>query len=121
VNVLTDFLLGNSGFPDRKEPIKDDLLAYIADNIYLPLKLEDLAARAALSPYYFTRQFKKKTGYTPHQYVLMARINTAKHYLKLTTLSIKEIAFFCGFSSESGFCIAFKHTVGISPMTYRGA
>ncbi|MDR3338275.1 MAG: AraC family transcriptional regulator [Treponema sp.] len=121
VNLLTEFLLGNSLVPDRKNAIREDLLAYITENIQLPLRLEDLAARVALSPYYFTRQFKKETGYTPHQYLLVARINAAKHFLKNTTLSNKEIAFACGFSSESGFCIAFKRMVKTSPMTYRGS
>ncbi|GHV80977.1 hypothetical protein AGMMS49944_27680 [Spirochaetia bacterium] len=47
VNILTDFLLDNSGFSDRKDTIRDDLLAYITDNIQLPLKLEELAERAS--------------------------------------------------------------------------
>ncbi|AEF81048.1 helix-turn-helix domain-containing protein [Leadbettera azotonutricia] len=119
INILTEFLLDSSPIEDQKSILWTDLLAYIAENVQNSLKLKDLAERVSLSPYYFTRQFKKETGYTPHQYVLLARINTAKHFLKGSYLTIKEIAFACGFPSESGFCIAFKHATGTSPLVYR--
>jgi AraC-like DNA-binding protein len=80
-----------------------------------------LASKAALSPYHFLRCFKKETGSTPHKYVLAVRINTAKHYLKNTSMSVKEIAAKCGFSSESGFCISFRHITGISPGEFRSS
>jgi transcriptional regulator GlxA family with amidase domain len=80
-----------------------------------------LAGRVSLSRYYFTRLFKKETGYTPHKYVLMARINAAKFYLKSSRLSIKEISASCGFANECGFCAAFRRIVGITPMVYRNS
>jgi AraC-like DNA-binding protein len=120
VNVLTEFLLHRSAVvSERAAGITEDLLAYITENIRLPLTLEDLAERASLSVYYFTRLFKKETGYTPHKYVLTARINAAKFYLKSSSLSIKEIAANCGFSSESSFCIAFRRILGTTPLAYR--
>jgi transcriptional regulator GlxA family with amidase domain len=106
---------------EKKGVAMEDLLAYIDENIQKPLKLEELASRMALSPYYFLRRFKKEIGYTPHKYVLMARINAAKHFLKGSALSMKEVSFACGFSSESGFCISFKRMTGTSPMAYRGS
>jgi AraC-like DNA-binding protein len=122
VGIMTEFLLENSLGVDRLEDSPwDDLLAYISENINKPLKLDDLAERMALSPYYFIRQFRKNIGYTPHHYVLMARIGTATHLLRGTDLSVKEIAHICGFPSESGFCIAFKAMVGMPPLAYRKA
>jgi AraC-like DNA-binding protein len=73
----------------------------------------------ALSPYHFIRKFKKEIGYTPYRYVLMVKASTASHLLKYTSLSIKEIAYTCGFSSEGSFCNAFKNLVGVWPMSYR--
>ena len=119
VAVITEFLLTNSGESENNSPW-DDLLYYISENVQKSLKLEDLAERMALSPYHFARQFKKKIGYTPHKYVLMTRINTAKHLLQCTSLSIKEIAFACGFSNGSGFCNRFKNMMGVWPTAYRG-
>ena len=119
LNILTEFLLENQVIVDHDNIIREDLLTYITDNLQKPLTLEDLAGRVSLSPYYFARRFKKETGCTPHQYVLLSRINAAKHFLKATNLTVKEVAFSCGFSSESGFCIAFKRTMKISPTEYR--
>jgi AraC-like DNA-binding protein len=122
VIVMTEFLLGNSSasLTEGHNDPWDDLLAYISENVQSPLKLEDLSKRMAMSPYHFARQFKKKIGYTPHHYVLMARIGTAIHLLKDTFLPLKEVAHTCGFSSEGSFCNAFKNMIGKWPMDYRG-
>jgi AraC-like DNA-binding protein len=120
VNALTEFLLHrNAAVSNRAAGITEDVLAYIAENLQTQLRLEELAERASLSPYYFARLFKKETGYTPHKYVLAARINAAKFYLKSTAMSVKEISLICGFSSECSFCTAFKRIIGTTPMTYR--
>jgi AraC-like DNA-binding protein len=122
VLILTEFLLGNfrdSTAEEMDDSPWDDLLAYISENIQKPLKLPELAERMAMSPYHFVRQFKKEIGYTPHHYVLLARIGTANHFLKDTALTIKEIAYSCGFSSEGSFCNAFKNLVGLWPRAYR--
>ncbi|MDR0497230.1 MAG: AraC family transcriptional regulator [Treponema sp.] len=119
VSVMTEFLHGNSHVQESKSNSWDDLLTYISENIQKPLKPGDLAERMALSPYHFIRQFKKKIGYTPYRYVLLAKMSAANHQLKHSSLSIKEIAINCGFSSEGSFCNAFKNLIGEWPMSYR--
>ena len=119
VIIITEFLIGSSHVQETKSNSWDDLLAYISENIQKPLKPKELAERMALSPYHFIRQFKKKIGYTPYRYVLLAKIGTANHLLKYSSLSIKEIAFTCGFSSEGSFCNAFKNIIGEWPTDYR--
>jgi AraC-like DNA-binding protein len=123
VVVLTEFLLGDSavsitGEEGLNDPW-DDLLSYISENIQSPLRLELLAERMAMSPSHFIRRFKKNIGYTPHRYVLMARIGTAIYLLKENILPLKEVAYTCGFSSEGSFCNAFKNVIGMWPMSYR--
>jgi AraC-like DNA-binding protein len=119
VIVMTEFMLENLSVPEEDNPW-DDLLSYISENIQKPLRSEDLAERMALSHFHFIRQFKKEIGYTPHRYVLMARISTANHLLRRSVLPIKEIAHVCGFSSEGSFCNAFKNLMGVWPAAYRG-
>jgi len=119
VIILTEFLNGNSQPLETKSNSWDDLLTYITENVQKPLKPKELAERMALSPYYFIRQFKKNIGYTPYRYVLLAKIGTANHLLRHSSLSIKEIAYTCGFSSEGSFCNAFKNLIGVWPMDYR--
>ena len=93
--------------------------AYIHDHLHEAITLDDLAKLASLSPYYFTRLFKKETGYTPHQYILYARMNMAKFLLKNTSHTIKEICFECGFNCESNFCSSFKKWTDFTPSDYR--
>ena len=120
-NLLTELILcANETASTRNQTgMVEDTLAYISENADKPLTLEKLAKRVSLSPYYFTRIFKKETGYTPHEYVIRARIDLAKFFLKTTEYPVKEIAFRSGFNSEASFCTTFKKATGLTPKTYR--
>ena len=89
--------------------------------VELRTTLEDLADQARMSPFHFSRQFKRYAGVSPHTYLVNARINTARFYLVSSDLTVKEIAYNCGFSSVSSFCTCFKKNVGSTPMDYRNA
>lgn len=121
VKVLTDLVLCSSGSLKDKNTrsVVEDTISYIKNNICEPLTLEDLAGKANLSPFYFTRLFKKETGHTPHEYIILSRIDIAKFYLKSTSYSIKEICYSSGFSSESSFCTTFRKMCGMTPSEYR--
>lgn len=121
VKILTDILLSDSNQSKAEHPhnMIEDVISYITNNICSPLSLEDLASRAGLSQFYFTRLFKKETGHTPHEYIILCRINIAKFYLKSSAYSIKEICFNSGFSSESSFCSTFRKVCGLTPGEYR--
>lgn len=121
LQLLTDLLLSaDSSCAEQKHTATiDDILFYINEHIDNPLSLNSLSERAHMSPYHFTRIFKHETGYSPYDYILQVRINTAMHYLKSTTCSVKEICFNCGFNSESSFCTAFKKHMGMTPSEYR--
>lgn len=120
-SILTEFITfgGNAEKQFEQSGNMEEILTFITENIERPLPLEELARKASLSPFYFTRVFKKETGYTPHEYLIIARVNAAKFYLKTTALPIKEIAFRCGFSSECSFCTTFKRVSETTPLTYR--
>ena len=110
---------------DRESPeaisggIIEDTIAYINNHLTEILSLNDLASQASLSPFYFSRLFKKETGFSPHEYVILSRINNAKYLLNFPELSIKDVCFKTGFSSESSFCTTFKKSVGMTPSEYR--
>ncbi len=122
-NVLTELLVSqesHSGSTVQSDVI-EETTAYMSEHMTEPLTLDQLASRASLSPYYFTRLFKKETGFTPHEYLIAIRINAAKFFLKNTTASIKEICFNTGFGNESSFCTTFKKWTNSTPSEYRAA
>ena len=122
VNLLTELLVSREAANPGAQSagIIEDSIVYINDHLAQELSLDDLAAQASLSPFYFSRLFKKETGFSPHQYILAARINNAKFLLHSTNDSVKSICFTVGFTSESSFCTAFKKETGLTPSDYRG-
>lgn len=121
VNILTELLIGRDmeHSVNVSANIIEDMVAYINEHLAGPLTLEELASQASLSPFYFSRLFKKETGFTPHGYVITARVNNAKFLLKSSNATIKEICFGTGFTSESSFCTTFKKITGSTPSEYR--
>lgn len=99
----------------------EEMLAYMNEHFDEQVSVRELADIAMLSPYHFIRVFKKETGFTPHEYLVNIRISTAKYMLKNTRLSIKDICYNTGFSSESAFCSSFKKNTGITPAQYRSS
>jgi AraC family transcriptional regulator len=120
-NLLTQLIIAKDLPPRFLSSVDtiEETTAYINEHICEALTLEQLADKASLSPYYFTRLFKKETGFTPHEYIIAARINHAKFLLKNTNISIKEICFLSGFANESSFCSTFKKWENITPGNYR--
>jgi Transcriptional regulator containing an amidase domain and an AraC-type DNA-binding HTH domain len=94
-------------------------ITYIKSNFRDKILLEDMANNVSLSPFHFSRLFRKETGYSPYEYLILIRLNHAKNLLKTSNLLIKEIAFECGFNSESNFLITFKKHTNMSPKEFR--
>ena len=120
-SVLTEFLvteLPEESVPEHSSRI-EEVLSYINENIDQPLTLESLAQRVSLSPFYFSRVFRRETGYTLREYLINTRINAARFYLRTTQLSLKEITYRCGYGSDSTFCTTFKRITGMTPLEYR--
>lgn len=114
------FLSGSKKVIKSRSSLKlEKTIAYINEHYSEQICLEDLANQSSLSPYYFTRIFTKETGLTPYQYIISTRVNSAKFLLMNSTLSIKEIAFSSGFTSESVFCSSFKKRENLTPSEYR--
>ena len=85
------------------------------------LTLKDIAAASYLSPFHFSRLFKKLTGTTPLAYLAAQRITRAQMLLAQSDLPITQIAAQVGYGSASHFTKAFRQSTGLSPREFRGS
>jgi AraC-like DNA-binding protein len=85
------------------------------DSVPLPA----LARSLGVSYTWFRRMFTQHTGLSPHQYRLQLRVGRARTLLSESALTVKEVAFRCGFESEQYFCRLFRHKTGVSPGKWR--
>ncbi|MGG3195332.1 AraC family transcriptional regulator [Priestia aryabhattai] len=96
-----------------------EVIAFIDENSEKPLSISDLANIASLSVYHFSRKFKKLTGASPHEYLILKRLTNAKFLLKNTTFSINKISDMIGFSSPSHFIATFKKHMNMTPKEFK--
>lgn len=81
--------------------------------------LAEIASAAGLSPFHFTRGFKRATGTTPYRYVLERRVRHAKELMRDGDLSLGEIAIAAGFKNASHFSRVFAELTGSPPRVFR--
>lgn len=92
---------------------------YISDHVDMPLSVAELAEAAGVKPFEFPRAFRSATGTTPYQFVLKERTGWAEQLLRTTDLSLAEISYTVGFSSQSHFTRTFRKQKSVTPQTYR--
>jgi AraC-like DNA-binding protein len=92
---------------------------YIRENYFKPVSLERISRLAHMSPFAFSRYFKKNCGAGFNEYLNRVRVNKACYLLRETEYQIHEVASECGFSSISNFNKQFRKTEGLSPRDYR--
>ena len=85
------------------------------------VNIKSLAKIAKLPVARFCRVFKDVAGKTPYQYVIERRIARARSMVEGTSLSLAEIAFRCGFSSQSHMTDVFRAKIGATPGAFRKA
>jgi len=108
-----------------KRPVREkaknisDVLTYINDNFYRPMKLEEVAKREYMSPQYFSKYFKRKTGYGFLEYLTSLRLKKAMQSLMYTDDSIVKIALDYGFANAKSFNAAFKKEYHNTPGSFR--
>lgn len=108
---------GNRVTPKYDESV-NTATDFIEKNLSADLKLENVAKQVAMSPIHFHNCFKKATGRTLHEYVEEKRISKAIHFMLSTNMTLAEIAYTCGFSSQSYFNYVFKRKMNMTPRKY---
>ena len=105
---------------DKSITMLKTILSFLRENYDKPITLEMLSHTIQKSPKYLGTFFKNMTGKTPIEYLNEYRVEKAARKLRITDLSVTDIAFSSGFSDLSYFIKTFKKIKGISPGKYRG-
>src|SRR3989442_13308250 len=84
-----------------------------------PLDVEALARGAHMSAGHLSREFRLAYGESPYGYLMTRRIERAMALLRRGGLSVTEVCFAVGCSSQGTFSSRFTELVGMPPSTYR--
>ena len=94
---------------------------FLVANIDQPVRLDDAASVACLSPFHFHRMFARAFGETPHEFLRRQRIERAKQLLARDHVPVTEVCLSVGYESLGSFSTLFRSMVGQSPAQYRRA
>lgn len=94
---------------------------FIDEHYAEPLSVEQVAAKFGLSKYYFSRLFAKYLHCQFNEFLTLRRLKAAETMLVQPDMSITDIAYSCGFGSNSTFSRLFHEHRGCSPSEYRKA
>ena len=97
----------------------DKAISIIESHYAERLTLSVLASAVNYSPNHFHRLFLTCVGKSPQEYILGYRVKQAKLRLTSTRETLSEVAYGCGFSSQSYFSLCFKRATGLTPKEYR--
>ncbi|HVI47229.1 MAG TPA: AraC family transcriptional regulator [Chitinophaga sp.] len=92
---------------------------YMRDHIDEMTTLQQIARAVNLSVSHFSFLFRKKTGFSPIEYLTHLKVQKACQYLLFTNLRIKEIAHKLGVEDQYYFSRMFTKVMGMSPAAYR--
>jgi AraC-like DNA-binding protein len=81
--------------------------------------VEDICREIGISRVQLYRKVKALIGYNINDYILTVRLQKAKFLLADMELSISDVAFQVGFSTQAYFSTVFKSKFAITPSEYR--
>ena len=94
-------------------------ISFLHENFRSPISLDDMASKANLSKYHFSRCFRKLTGFAPNEYLIQLRLDHARMLLESTDLPIRTVGEMSGFADEAYFSRLFHQRTGTSARAYR--
>ena len=92
---------------------------YIERNMSETLDIEAIAAKAALSPFYYQRIFGALCGMTVGDYIRARRMTLAAQELSRADVRVIDVAVKYGYDSPDSFAKAFQRFHGVTPSQAR--
>ena len=81
--------------------------------------VEDICKATGISRMQLSRKIKALLGVNVNDYILNARLQKARYLLSNEDLTIAEVAFQVGFSSQAYFATVFKNKLSVTPSEFK--
>lgn len=94
-------------------------LSFITDHYKEKIYLDDMAYLCNISAGYFSKIFKRETGYNFSNYINKVKVDYAREILETTTDPIISISLDFGYDDCGYFIKVFKKYTGETPASYR--
>ncbi|RZT10205.1 transcriptional regulator, AraC family with amidase-like domain [Duganella sp. CF402] len=94
-------------------------LAYARKSLALPLRVDDLAREANLSPRQFSRIFQSETGKSPAKAIEQLRVEAARNMIERGRHPLEVIARETGFRDREHLREVFVRELGVAPQSLR--
>lgn len=106
------------GSPSLPQDALERVETFVTEHLHEKLSLAVLAREGRFCPGHFGRLFRRRTGLSPQQYLLRARLLKAKELLGTGDFTVTEIAHRTGFCSHGHLTTQFKRMFGAPPKAY---
>jgi AraC-like DNA-binding protein len=98
----------------------NEFIAIVENNIpNEDFSVEDICREIGISRVQLYRKVKALIGYNVNDYISTVRLQKAKFLLTDMELSISDVAFRVGYSSQAYFSTVFKSKFSLTPTEYR--
>ena len=109
----------NSNESNKTPPFIQSIIQYTNNNLSQKLTIQSVAKYFNLSTGHFGKVFKNNMDISYNEYVNRIRLRKVCSLINSSSMSVKEIAYRCGFSSLEYFYYTFKKYYGITPLQYK--
>lgn len=94
-------------------------IEFMTANLKEPLPLSTIVRKVNLSVSHLSHLFRKETGQSPGNYLMILRMQKAAELLHNPDFSVKEVMDLVGFKDKSNFVRSFRKAHGSTPSACR--
>ena len=110
---------GAAGARHPESELAESVLKIIDTGYTEPISTSEIAGRLRYNPDYLGRTFREATGHSITETIGRRRIREARALLVRDRMTIREVAFACGFTDPGYFRRVFRRLCGMTPRQYR--
>ena len=102
----------------QKDSLLHQVLHYLNEHCIEDISVDIVATQFHITPSYFAHWFKKRTGLSPWNYVILRRLRRA-NALIAQGASAEEACYQVGFDNYTNFFRLYKKHTGITPSQFK--